>query len=78
VDKFVDLVAKKGFEVVSVETRQVMFPLLDFLVRLFVRVGLLEPNVRFYQRHKVLGRIRRLRMPVVGYGIIEVLARKVD
>jgi len=78
VDKFVDLIAKKGFKVVSVETRQVMFPLLDFAVRLLVRIGFLEPNVRFYQRHKILGKIRRLRIPILGYGIMEVLARKVD
>lgn len=77
-DEFVGLITNKGFEVLSVETHQVMFPLLDLVIRLLIRIGLIEPNVRFYQRHKVLGEIRRLRMPVVGYKIIEVLARKIE
>jgi len=61
-----------------VGTHQVMFPFLDLVIRLFVKFGFIEPYVRFYQQHKVLGEIRRLRVPVVGYGIIEVLARKIE
>ena len=78
VDEFCGLIANNGFEVISVGTHQVMFPLLDLVVRLFVKIGLIEPNVRFYQQHRVLSKIRRLRVPVVGYGIIEVLARKIE
>jgi len=78
VDEFVSLIANNGFEVISVETHQVMFPLLDLVIRLFVKFGLIEPNVSFYQQHRVLSKIRRLRMPVVGYGSIEVLARKIE
>ncbi|MDH5266300.1 MAG: class I SAM-dependent methyltransferase [Candidatus Bathyarchaeota archaeon] len=77
-DEFVGLITSKGFEVIEVETRQVMFPLLDLVIRLFFKIGLLEPYVRFYQQHEMFSKIRRLRMPVVGYGIIEVLARKIE
>ena len=75
VDEFVSLIANNGFEIVDVKTHRVMFPLLDLIIRLFIRIGLLEPNVRFYQQHKVLSKIRRVRMPVVGYRSIEVLAK---
>jgi len=78
VDEFVSLIANNGFEIVDVKTHRVMFPLLDLIIRLFIRIGLLEPNVRFYQQHKVLSKIRRVRMPVVGYRSIEVLAKKVE
>jgi len=78
VDEFVSLIANNGFEIVDVKTHRVMFPLLDLVIRLFIRIGLLEPNVRFYQQHKVLSKIRRVRMPVVGYRSIEVLAKKVE
>lgn len=76
VDEFVGLMATKGFEVINVEIHQVMFPLFDLITRLFLKIGLIEPNVRFYQQRKILRETRRLRVPVVGYGIIEVLARQ--
>lgn len=78
VDELVGLIANQGFEIISVKTRQVMFPLSDLIARLFIKIGLLKPNVRFYQQHTFLYEIRRLLIPVVGYKSIEVLARKIE
>lgn len=77
-NEFVGLFANKGFKIINAETHLVMFPLIDLVTRLFVRFGLIEPDVRFYQQHRVLGGFRKLRIPVVGYRSIEVLARKVE
>lgn len=78
VGEFLGLLKSQGFEILGLETRQVMFPLLDLAVRLFIKIGFLQPNVRFYQQHRILNVIRRLRIPVVGYRSIEVLARKTE
>jgi hypothetical protein len=75
-DEFLGLIVNNGFEVVSVRTEQIMFPILDLFMRLLVRVGLVKGDVKFYQHHRTLDRMRRLRIPAVGYLVIEVLARK--
>jgi 2-polyprenyl-3-methyl-5-hydroxy-6-metoxy-1,4-benzoquinol methylase len=77
-DEFAGLVASKGFEVIRVKTRQVMFPLLDLIIRLLVKFGLIKPDLKLFQRHKVLGKVRQLKVPIIGYKTIEVLARKVE
>ncbi len=77
VDEFLELFEKKGFEVIGVVTRQVMYPLSDLVTRLFIKFGFIEPYVRFYQQHKILGGFKKLRVPVLGYNTIEVLVRKI-
>jgi ubiquinone/menaquinone biosynthesis C-methylase UbiE len=77
-ENLVGLIANNGFEVISVENRPVVFPFSDLIVRLFVRIGLMKPNVKFYGQNKALSEIRRLRIPVVGYESVEVLARKIE
>lgn len=76
--EFLDLLESEGFDVIGLETHQIMFPLVDLFVRLFVKIGFLDPNVKFYLQHRVLNEIRELRIPVVGYKNIEVLARKIE
>lgn len=78
VDLFVGLIAGKGFEVVGVNTRQVMFPILDFTIRLFIKFGLIEPDVNFFQKRKFLSKIRKIKVPIVGYKSVEVLAKKIE
>jgi len=75
-DEFVDLIASKGFEVISVDTRQVMFPLIDLVIRLFVKIGVMEADASFFQKHKLFSKVRKLRVPVVGYKRVEVLVKK--
>jgi len=77
-NEFVSLLQARGFEVIDVKTRQVMFPLLDLLLRLFVKFGLMEADSGFFRNHKFLGKIRKLRIPVVGYKSVEVLVRKIE
>lgn len=76
--EFLNLLESEGFYVIGLETRQIMFPLVDLIIRLFVEIGFLDPTVRFYQQHRVLNESRRLRIPVLGYKNIEVLARKIE
>jgi 2-polyprenyl-3-methyl-5-hydroxy-6-metoxy-1,4-benzoquinol methylase len=77
-DELLGLLKDEGFEIISSENGQIMFPLTDLIARLLIRTGFLDPNVRFYQKHRVLDGMRKLRIPVVGYASIEVLARKTE
>jgi len=74
--KFIDVIAGEEFEIMNVETHPVSFPLLDLIVRLSIKIGLAEPDVGFYQRHRNLSKLRELRLPVIGYEIVEALVRK--
>jgi len=59
----VKLFEEKGFEVINVVTRQVTYPLTDLAVRLFIKFGLIKPNVKFYyEKHKIINRLRRLQI----------------
>ena len=72
----IDVIAGEEFEIMNVETHPVSFPLLDLIVRLSIKIGLAEPDVGFYQRHRNLSKMRELRLPVIGYEIVEALVRK--
>jgi len=47
------MIASKGFRVVSVSVTRVTFPVLDLVVKLFIRLGHLEPDPGFFQRHRL-------------------------
>lgn len=74
--EFIDVTAGEGFAMITAETYPVTFPLLDLIVRLSIKIGLAEPDVGFYQKHKSLSEMRELRLPVIGYEIVEALVRK--
>jgi ubiquinone/menaquinone biosynthesis C-methylase UbiE len=76
VQEFVSLFAEEGLETVKVETRQVTFPVLDLVIRLLIRTGLLEPQVEYFQAHKNLSKLRELRLPIIGYQIVQSLTKK--
>jgi hypothetical protein len=76
-NKFVGLISSKGFEVISTRTCQIMYPLLDLVIRLLVRIGLIEVNLGFFQKHSLLNKMRKLRIPVFGFSDVEVLAKKI-
>jgi len=76
VDEFVKLVAGEGFEIVRIGVHRVEYPVLDLVVRLLIRLGFVEPDPSFLQRHKRLWRIRKLNFSILGYRFVEVLARK--
>jgi len=75
-DELEAVIAKKGFQILSVRTQHVTFPILDLLVRLLIEIGIMKPNQKFFSSNKNPVKLRRLRVPVVGYKSIEVLAKK--
>ena len=75
--EFLDLLERRGFEVIEYRSRGVRYPSMDLLLRLLMKLGLLRISSDFYLKHKVLRKLRRMRIPVVGYKTIEVIARKV-
>lgn len=74
--ELLDVFAHEELEIVKVQTEPVRFPIADTLVRMSIRVGLMQPDAEFYQTHKGLNRLRKLKMEVPGYQIVEVLAKK--
>ena len=74
--EFLDLLRSNGFEIIEFRSEGVRYPIMDLLLRLLMKLNLLKVSPDFYLRHKVLRKLRRIRIPVVGYRTIEVVARK--
>jgi 2-polyprenyl-3-methyl-5-hydroxy-6-metoxy-1,4-benzoquinol methylase len=74
--EFVDLIKKSGLEIVGVNNERIVFPVLDLALRFFIKSGLVKPSSTFYLRHRVLSRIRKLRVLIAGYRSVEVLVRR--
>ncbi|MEM3666743.1 MAG: class I SAM-dependent methyltransferase [Candidatus Bathyarchaeia archaeon] len=77
IKEFTEMFEEKGFEVINVITQRVMYPLTDLVMRLFIKFGLIEPDVIFYEERRIVGRLRKLRIPVFGYRSIEALVKKI-
>lgn len=76
--EFINLLRRSGFQTVDIKTRQIAYPVLDIVIRTLIRIGLTEPNTLFFQQYPLINAIRRIRIPVLGYNSIEVLAKKVE
>jgi SAM-dependent methyltransferase len=78
IDEFTDLITNEGFKLVDLSSSQVKYSLLDLVIRLFIKLGFIQPDVRFYEKHKLLAKIRDIKVPIIGYKTIEVLVRKIE
>ena len=76
--EFVSLMQTKDFEIIDVRTREIAFPFLDLPLRLLIKYGFIEPDAGFFRKHKSLGKLRKLRVPIIGYKYVEVLVRKIE
>lgn len=75
-NEFATLILREGFDLIAIKSKNTSFPLTDIIVRFFIRSGLLKPNVAFYSPHKFLIKLRKLRIPIIGYQTCEVFVRK--
>ena len=74
--EFLNLLRRNGFKIVEFRSEGVKYPVMDLLLRLLMKLNLLKLSPDFYLRHKVLRKLRRIRIPVIGYRTIEVVAKK--
>ncbi len=72
--ELVELLKRAGLEIVGIKTDQIKFSMFDLLMRFLIKCGLNFDN-EFYVKHKNLVSLRRLRVPIVGYKNIDVLAK---
>ena len=71
--EFLNLLEKHGFMVMDWKVASVRYPLVDLVIRFGIKLGLVKPDVNFYEKHKTLRALRKLKVPVIGYQTIEVL-----
>jgi len=77
VQEFLNLLKENGFEIVKYRTEKVKYPMMDLIIRFFIKFNLIKLSSDFYQKHELLRKLRKIKMPVVGYRTIEVVARKI-
>ena len=74
--EFLRAIANERFEIMRTVTQPLAFPLTDLITRLLIRGALAQPDAEFYQKHKSLTRLRKLRLTIAGFAIVEALIRK--
>ena len=75
--EFLDLLRRSGFDVVEFKSKGVKYPIMDPFLRLLMKLGLLKVSPDFYFKHRVLRKLKRIRVLAIGYKIIEVVVGKV-
>lgn len=74
-NEFINLVSSSSFDIMEVKSENVMFPLLDLIIRFFIKFGIAQPGTNFYMNHK-LQKARKFKIPVIGYNFLEVLVKQ--
>jgi len=77
-EEFLHLLEGEGLEVEEHEVTPIQFPILDGVVRAIVRLGWMQPDSarHIFMQRPLVARLRKLRVPAIGYSTIEVLAKK--
>jgi ubiquinone/menaquinone biosynthesis C-methylase UbiE len=76
VKEFTNLILKKNFEIIGLKSQQLMFPIFDIVIRFLVKFNLVKPDANFYQQHPSLSKVRKFKLPIIGYRICEVLVKR--
>lgn len=75
--EFNSLVESQGFKIVKTKMTLYYFTPIEFLIRrIYYRITRSKNMNSFFLRHKALNILRRIKIPVFGYHIIELIAKK--
>ena len=75
-EEFLNLLKENGFKIIKYRTEKVRYPIIDLIVRFLIKFGMLKISSDFYYKHKLLRKLRKIKIPVIGYRTIEVIAKK--
>jgi len=76
-EEFLKLLSYNGFDILSWRTEDVRYPIIDLILRVLAMLKIVKLQPDFYLKHKLLRKLRILKLKVPGYKIIEVIALKV-
>ena len=74
--EFLNLLKENGFKVIEYRSEGVRYPIVDLIIRFLMKLGALKSYSDFYYKHEVLRKLRKIKIPIIGYKIIGVVARK--
>lgn len=74
-EEFLELLKRNGFTINCWRTKVVSYPIIDLVLRALIKAGLVKPSPDFYLKHRTLRRLRSLKLRIIGYKVIEVVAR---
>ena len=75
IEEFTHLMLKQGLKIIKINSQPIEFPIIDLIIRFFIRVGLVRSDSFFYHKHKNLNKLRLLKIRITGYSTIEALVR---
>lgn len=76
VKEFTNPILKEDFEIIGLRSQHLMYPILDLVIRFLVKFNLVKSDANFYQQYPSLGKARKVRLPIIGYRICEVLVKR--
>jgi len=75
--EFLNLLKENVFEVIEYRSEGVRYPIMDLIVRFLIKLGALKSYSDFYYKHEVLRKLRKIKIPIIGYKIIGVVTRRI-
>ncbi len=76
-EEFISLIRHSGFEIAQTKMTLYKFSPMDFFIkRIYSPIFRPDAINSFFLRHKILNKLRMLKVPIMGYYIIEVVAKK--
>ena len=77
-DHFFSLLNENGFNIIKYKIRILKYPLIDIILRILIKACILNPMYarRIYVENRFMKTFRELKIPIIGYYLIEVLIKK--
>ena len=76
-EEFSRLISNQGFKTIAINSAPIVFPLVDLILRFFIEIGLVVPDIKFFLRHNNLRKLRKLGVHILGYRTVEVLVKRI-
>ncbi|ENN96227.1 methyltransferase type 11 [Methanocaldococcus villosus KIN24-T80] len=73
-EEFLNLLENNGFMVKEFKTSPIRYPIMDLILRGLIKLNIIKPDPAFYQKYKLISKLKKLKLKVIGYKSIEVVA----
>jgi len=77
INEFTSLLKMNKFKVIQVKTSQIWFSPMNFIIRKYLSIKNYDKPTHFYKNHLLLNLLKDIKIPIIGYKTIEVIAKKV-
>ena len=74
--EFLDILRQNGFQPIEIVNDNLWFSPLNMIIRKLNKKGIVRVSNNIYQKNRILRMLNHIRIPIIGYKKIHVLAKK--